>query len=110
MTPPKGQSVSDWSQGSAYPFVRASSDGRVSDHDSVTESRWSEVYRLLPAPGGEAFALAGTATANKARRERSGTPIELITEAERAGGGKAIWAVVAPDSQRFACDRPRPLR
>jgi len=54
------------------------------------------VYRLLPAPGGESFALAGTATANKARRERSGNPIELITEAERAGGGKAIWAVVAP--------------
>ncbi|WP_254859791.1 hypothetical protein [Gordonia sp. IITR100] len=54
------------------------------------------MYRLLPAPGGEAFALAGTATANKARRERSGNPIELITEAERAGGGKAIWAVVAP--------------
>ncbi|WP_238423115.1 hypothetical protein [Gordonia sp. 'Campus'] len=68
----------------------------MSDHDSVTESRWSEVYRLLPAPGGESFALAGTATANKARRERSGNPIELITEAERAGGGKAIWAVVAP--------------
>ncbi|WP_287016489.1 hypothetical protein [Gordonia sp. (in: high G+C Gram-positive bacteria)] len=68
----------------------------MSDHDSVTESRWSEIYRLLSAPGGEAFALAGTATANKARRERSGTPIELITEAERAGGGKAIWAVVAP--------------
>ena len=66
------------------------------DHDSVTESRWSEVYRLLSAPGGEAFALAGTATANKARRERSGNPIELITEAERAGGGTAIWAVVAP--------------
>lgn len=88
--------MEDWSQGSAYPFVRASSDERVSDHDSVTESRWSEVYRLLPAPGGESFALAGTATANKARRERSGSPIELITEAERAGGGKAIWAVVAP--------------
>ncbi|ETA05682.1 hypothetical protein V525_17085 [Gordonia alkanivorans CGMCC 6845] len=68
----------------------------MSDHDSVTESRWSEVYRLLPAPGGESFALAGTATANKARRERSGNPIELITEAERAGGGNAIWAVVAP--------------
>lgn len=51
---------------------------------------------MLPAPGGEAFALAGTATANKARRERTGTPIELITEAERAGGGRAIWAVVAP--------------
>ncbi|MCX2966272.1 hypothetical protein [Gordonia aquimaris] len=68
----------------------------MSDHDLVTESRWSEIYRLLPAPGGEAFALAGTATANKARRERSGNPIELITEAERAGGGKAIWAVVAP--------------
>ena len=88
--------MEDWSQGSAYPFVRASSDERVSDHDSVTESRWSEVYRLLRAPGGEAFALASTATANKARRERSGNPIELITEAERAGGGKAIWAVVAP--------------
>ncbi|MFC9982679.1 hypothetical protein [Gordonia sp. NPDC127522] len=68
----------------------------MSDHDSVTESRWSEVYRLLRAPGGESFALAGTATANKARRERSGDPIDLITEAERAGGGKAIWAVVAP--------------
>ncbi|OCH81449.1 hypothetical protein A9310_17315 [Gordonia sp. UCD-TK1] len=88
--------MEDWSQGSAYPFVRASSDERVSDHDSVTESRWSEVYRLLPAPGGESFALAGTATANKARRERSGNPIELITEAEHAGSGKAIWAVVAP--------------
>ncbi len=88
--------MSDWSQDSAHPFARASSDERVSDHDSVTESRWSEVYRLLPAPGGESFALAGTATANKARRERSGSPIELITEAERAGGGKAIWAVVAP--------------
>ncbi len=88
--------MSDWSQDSAHPFARASSDERVSDHDSVTESRWSEVYRLLPAPGGESFALAGTATANKARRERSGNPIELITEAERAGGGNAIWAVVAP--------------
>lgn len=88
--------MSDWSQDSVHPFGRASSDGRVSDHDSVTESRWSEVYRLLPAPGGESFALVGTATANKARRERSGNPIELITEAERAGGGKAIWAVVAP--------------
>ncbi|GAB86838.1 hypothetical protein GORBP_082_00070 [Gordonia rubripertincta NBRC 101908] len=88
--------MSDWSQDSALPFARASSDERVSDHDSITESRWSEVYRLLPAPGGESFALAGTATANKARRERSGNPIELITEAEHAGGGKAIWAVVAP--------------
>lgn len=88
--------MEDWSQGSAYPFVRASSDERVSHHDSVTESRWSEVYRLLRAPGGESFALAGTASANKARRERSGDPIDLITEAERAGGGKAIWAVVAP--------------
>lgn len=88
--------MADWSQDSAHPFGRASSDERVLDHDSVTESRWSEVYGLLSAPGGESFALAGTATPNKARRERSGNPAELITEAERAGGGKAIWAVVAP--------------
>ena len=75
--------MQDWSQDSAHPFGDASSDERVSDHDSVTESRWSEVYRLLPAPGGESFALAGTATANKARRERSGTPIELTAPLSR---------------------------
>ena len=69
----------------------------VSDHDSVAaESRWSELYRLLLAPGTTAWALAPTTTPNRPVKERAGDAVELIGEAEQAGAGRAVWAVVAP--------------
>ena len=69
----------------------------VSDHDSVAaESRWSALYRLLLAPGTMAWALAPTTIPNRPVKERAGDAVELIGEAEHAGAGRAVWAVVAP--------------
>lgn len=80
-----------------HPSGAATPDLRVSDHDSVAvESRWSELYRLLLAPGTVAYALAGTARSNKAIKVDSGDAAALMAEAERAGAGRAAWAVVAP--------------
>lgn len=89
--------MTDWSQGSAYPLDGATTD-RVSDHDSDTStvvSRWAELYRLLLAPATEGYALRA-APGQAPVREASGDPAELIAQAEHAGAGKAVWAIVAP--------------
>lgn len=89
--------MGDWSQGSAYPSGGATAD-RVSDHESDTNalvSRWAELYRLLLAPATEGFALRAV-PGQAPVRESSGDPAELIAQAEHAGAGKAVWAIVAP--------------
>lgn len=69
----------------------------MSDRESVTaESRWSELYRWLLAPGTVAYALAPTGRSNEPVKVGAGNASELITEAEKAGAGRAVWAVVAP--------------
>lgn len=89
--------MEDWSQDSAHPSGGATSDERVSDHDSVTtESRWSELYRLLLASGTVAYALAPTGRMNEPVKVGSGDAGRLMAEAEHAGAGRAVWAVVAP--------------
>ena len=89
--------MGDWSQGSAYPLGGATADC-VSDHDSdtsTTVSRWAELYRLLLAPATEGYALRAV-PGQAPVREASGDPAELIAQAEHAGAGKAVWAIVAP--------------
>ena len=89
--------MQDWSQGNAYPLDGATTD-RVSDHDSDTNivvSRWTELYRLLLAPATEGYALRAV-PGQAPIREASGDPAELIAQAEHAGAGKAVWAIVAP--------------
>ncbi len=89
--------MTDWSQDSVHPLGPATPASRVSDHDSITaESRWSELYRLLLAPGTTAWALAPTSTPNRPVKERAGDAVSLISEAEHAGAGHSVWAVVAP--------------
>ncbi len=88
-----------WSQSSALPLADATSD-RVSDHDSDTHaaaagSRWGDLYRLLLVPGTEGYALRAIPDGAPIR-EASGDPVELITRAEQAGAGQAVWAIVAP--------------
>ena len=73
----------------------ATSDMTVSDHEYDTATRWSELYRLLLAPGTQGYALRAT-RGQQPVREASGDPIELITQGEHAGAGRAVWAVVAP--------------
>lgn len=91
--------MTDWSQGSAYLLGDATSD-RVSDHESDTDtslvgSRWVDLYRLLLAPATEGYALRAVPDGAPIR-EASGDPTDLITQAERAGAGQAVWAIVAP--------------
>ena len=91
--------MTDWSQGSAYLLGDATSDC-VSDHESDTDtslvgSRWVDLYRLLLAPATDGYALRAVANGAPVR-EASGDPADLITQAERAGAGQAVWAIVAP--------------
>lgn len=58
-------------------------------------SRWAELYRLLLAPATEGYALRAV-PGHTPVREASGDPAELIAQAEHAGAGKAVWAIVAP--------------
>ena len=91
--------MEDWSQGSAYPLGDATPD-RVSDHESDTDtsvvgSRWVDLYRLLLTPGTDGYALRAV-PGSAPVREASGDPAELISQAEQAGAGQAVWAIVAP--------------
>ena len=91
--------MTDWSQGSAYLLGDATSDC-VSDHESDTDtslvgSRWVDLYRLLLAPATEGYALRAVPDGAPVR-EASGDPADLITQAEHAGAGQAVWAIVAP--------------
>ena len=88
-----------WSQGSAHPTCGATSEC-VSDHEfdtdaSASGSRWVELYRLLLAPAAEGYALRPI-PGGVPVREASGDPADLISQAEHAGGGRAVWAIVAP--------------
>lgn len=58
--------------------------------------RWEPLYRLIVEPGVPARALAPTGPSNEAESVRVGNAGSLIEEAERAGGGRAVWAVIAP--------------
>lgn len=78
---------------SAIPAHHVSDTG-LSDDSLPT--RWAELYRLIVDSTAPARALEPTATANEAASVRIGNPAALIAEAEHAGAGKAIWAVVAP--------------
>lgn len=86
----------DCTQDSAYPRYAASSDISVSADASSDETRWAELFRILLDPGTTAYALAPTDRANEPVKVNSGDAVDLMTEAERAGAGQAIWAVVAP--------------
>ena len=70
------------------------SDTGLSEQSPPT--RWAELYRLIVDPTAHGRALEPTDAANEAASVRIGNPVALIAEAEHAGAGKAIWAVVAP--------------
>lgn len=90
------QSLPDCTQDSAYPRYGATSDISVSVDASSDETRWAELFRILLDPGVIAYALAPTGRANEPVKVNSGDAVDLMVEAERAGAGRAIWAVVAP--------------
>lgn len=90
------QSLPDCTQDSAYPRYGATSDISVSVDASSDETRWAELFRILLDPGTTAYALAPTDRANEPVKVNSGDAVDLMAEAERAGAGQAIWAVVAP--------------
>lgn len=78
---------------SAIPAHHVSDTG-LSEQSPPT--RWAELYRLIVDPTAHGRALEPTDAANEAASVRIGNPVALIAEAEHAGAGKAIWAVVAP--------------
>lgn len=84
----------DRSQDSVHPYGRASSVTSVSDREDPV--RWAALYEQLIAADTVAYALRPTAGDLPPEKVATGPALELISESEHLGEGRAELAIVAP--------------